>query len=146
MKICHRFPSPRWRALSLIAAGCMVLAANAANTPTEAPQSAMEAFAKAHDAVVGLRVGVAQDARSAQTLGVERSGSGVVIGADGLILTIGYLMMEAETIEIITQDNKKLPAKAVGYDVATGFGLVRALLPLRQWQWEAPLPSRRARR
>lgn len=131
MKICHRFPAPRWRALSLIAAGCMVLAANAANTPTEAPQSAMEAFAKAHDAVVGLRVGVAQDARSAQTLGVERSGSGVVIGADGLILTIGYLMIEAETIEIITQDNKKLPAKAVGYDVATGFGLVRALLPLR---------------
>ena len=55
----------------------------------------------------------------------------MVIGPDGLILTIGYLMMEAQSIQIITQDNKTLPARAVAYDLATGFGLVRALLPLR---------------
>ena len=72
-----------------------------------------------------------EDARSAETLGQRRGGSGVVIGQDGLILTIGYLMLEAEQIEIVTQDNKTLPARAVAYDLATGFGLVRPLLPLR---------------
>jgi serine protease Do len=58
-------------------------------------------------------------------------GSGVVIGADGLILTIGYLMMEAQTIQVVTQDNRVLPAQPVAYDIATGFGLIRSLLPLR---------------
>jgi S1-C subfamily serine protease len=54
-----------------------------------------------------------------------------VIGADGLVLTIGYLLLEADTIQIITQDKKSLPAQAVAYDVATGFGLLRPLVPLR---------------
>ena len=106
-------------------AGSTVLAAN------EATESAIAAFSRANAAVVGLKVNVADDARSAETLGKERTGSGVVINADGLILTIGYLMMEAQAIQIITQDNRVLPARAVAYDLATGFGLVRALLPLR---------------
>jgi len=55
----------------------------------------------------------------------------VVIGSDGLILTIGYLMLEAQQIEIITQEGKTLPAIAVAYDLATGFGLIKPLLPLR---------------
>jgi S1-C subfamily serine protease len=54
----------------------------------------------------------------------------VLINKDGLILTIGYLMLEAQDIRIVTQDNKTLPAVAVGYDLATGFGLIRPLLPL----------------
>jgi serine protease Do len=54
-----------------------------------------------------------------------------VIGPDGLILTIGYLMLEADAIQVTTHDNRVIPARAVGYDLATGFGLVRALLPLR---------------
>jgi serine protease Do len=55
----------------------------------------------------------------------------VVIGANGLILTIGYLMLEADQVSITTQDNKVLPARAVAYDLATGFGLLQPLLPLR---------------
>lgn len=55
----------------------------------------------------------------------------MVIGADGLVLTIGYLMLEAQPIEIVTQEGETLPAVAVAYDVATGFGLVKPLLPLR---------------
>jgi S1-C subfamily serine protease len=105
--------------------------AGAATAAPDTAQSAISAFAKANAAVVGIRVGVAADAASAETLGKERTGSGVVIGPDGLILTIGYLMMEAQSIQIITQDNKTLPAQAVAYDLATGFGLVKALLPLR---------------
>ena len=54
-----------------------------------------------------------------------------MIGPDGLILTIGYLMLEADNIQVVTHDNRTLPARAVAYDLATGFGLVRPLLPLR---------------
>lgn len=94
-------------------------------------QAVIDALTKANEAVVGVQVTVAEGARSAETLGKERSGSGVVIGADGLVLTIGYLMLEAQSIQIVTQDNKTLPARAVGYDMATGFGLIRTLVPLR---------------
>lgn len=109
------------------------LTARAQTDPPAAAPSAtasLEAFAKANAAVVGIRVNVADGARSAETLGKQRAGSGVVIGKEGLILTIGYLMLEADAIQIVTQDNKTLPAQAVAYDQATGFGLVRTLLPL----------------
>ena len=104
-----------------------------ARAATEAPsgvQATMDAMRTANAAVVGVRVTAVDGARSAETLGAKRAGSGVVIAADGLVLTIGYLMLEAEQIEIITQDNSVLPATAVAYDSATGFGLIRALLPL----------------
>ena len=104
--------------------------ARAATPEPAAAQATIDALSKANAAVVGVRVNVAQGARSAETLGQKRSGSGVVIGPDGLILTIGYLMLEAQTIQIVTQDNKTLPAKAVAYDLATGFGLIKPLLPL----------------
>ena len=91
----------------------------------------MSALTKANAAVVGVKVTAVDGARSAQTLGLNRRGSGVVIGADGLVLTIGYLMLEAQQIEIITQEGKALPAVAVAYDLATGFGLIKPLLPLR---------------
>ena len=107
---------------------CLALAAT---TAAPAPQATIDALAKANAAVVGVRVNAQEGARSADTLGQRRSGSGVVIGPDGLILTIGYLMVEAQNIEIVTQDNKTLPAQAVAYDQATGFGLVRPILPLR---------------
>ena len=94
-------------------------------------RSLMDAMTKAHAAVVGVKVTAVEGARSAETLGLRRTGSGVVIGPDGLVLTIGYLMLEAQQIEIITQDNKVVPATAVAYDIATGFGLLRPLLPLR---------------
>ena len=54
-----------------------------------------------------------------------------MIGSDGLILTIGYLILEADSIQVTTHDNRVVPARAVGYDQATGFGLVRSVLPLR---------------
>ncbi len=120
-----------WSTSFLLALGLFANTAGAATAVADSAQAAIAAFAKANAAVVGIRVGVAADAASAETLGKERSGSGVVIGPDGLILTIGYLMMEAQSIQITTQDNKTLPAQAVAYDLATGFGLVRPLLPLR---------------
>ena len=107
------------------------IAANAQTTAALTPvQLMMNALANASASVVGVRVAAAEGARSAETLGQRRSGSGVLIGEGGLILTIGYLMLEAEQIEIVTQDNKTVPARAVAYDLATGFGLIRPLLPL----------------
>ncbi|KQP44259.1 S1C family serine protease [Pseudorhodoferax sp. Leaf274] len=101
-----------------------------AATPSPIQQT-IDAMSRAHAAVVGVQVLASEDAPSAETLGRQRRGSGVVIGADGLILTIGYLMLEAEHIQILTQDGRQLPAQAVAYDLATGFGLLRPLLPLR---------------
>ena len=99
----------------------------------EAPydvQTIMNAMKKANSAVVGIRATAVEGALSADNLGLTRSGSGAVIGPDGLVLTIGYLILEAQQIEIVTHDNRVLPAIMVGYDVATGFGLIRPLLPL----------------
>ncbi|MDB5896146.1 MAG: signal protein [Rhodoferax sp.] len=108
----------------------LLAAQSLAATPPPA-QATIDALSRANAAVVGVQVNVAEDARSAESLGRRRQGSGVVIGSDGLILTIGYLILEADNIQVITQDNKTLPAQAVAYDQATGFGLIRPLLPLR---------------
>ncbi|WP_422003104.1 S1C family serine protease [Reyranella sp.] len=82
-------------------------------------------------AVVGVRTTVPQDRRSAQTLGSEREGHGVLIGEDGLIVTIGYLIMEADTVTITDIDGHDRPAYIVGYDYESGFGLVRTEQPIR---------------
>jgi S1-C subfamily serine protease len=78
-------------------------------------------------AVVGLRANVPHDAFTAGSLGTERIGNGVVIREDGLVLTIGYLIMEAESVWIITGDGRAVPAHPLGFDGSSGLGLVQAL-------------------
>lgn len=80
--------------------------------------------------VVKVRSQAVSDARSAETLGTEREGTGVVIDKKGLVLTIGYLILEAEKVELSTADGRTFPAVVVGYDHATGFGLLRSLAAL----------------
>ena len=65
-------------------------------------------MAGALPAVVGLRTTIPKDRRSAQTLGTEREGHGILIGDDGLIVTIGYLIMEADTVTITDIDGNEL--------------------------------------
>ena len=86
---------------------------------------------RANAGVVGLRAVAVEDARSATTLGRAREGSGVVIDEDGTVLTIGYLILEAEQVQIVFDEERVLPARVLAYDTATGFGLVKALAPLR---------------
>jgi S1-C subfamily serine protease len=81
-------------------------------------------------AIVKIRAVVPNDAFTAGTLGTERQGNGVVIDSKGHILTIGYLIIEAETIEVTGPEEKPIPATFVGYDHQTGFGLLRANQPL----------------
>ena len=77
-------------------------------------------------AIVKLGIRVPPTARTADTLGTEREGTGVLIDDAGHILTIGYLLLEAQSILIVAADGRVLPATVAGFDHATGFGLVRA--------------------
>jgi S1-C subfamily serine protease len=77
--------------------------------------------------VVALRALIPEDAFTADVLGTERVGSGVVIRDNGLVLTIGYLITEAESIWLSLNDGRNVPGHALAYDQTTGFGLVQAL-------------------
>lgn len=109
----------------------------AALTPPEAPVAAApdedhraSLLQRASDAVIGVETRAVQGARSAETLGPQRSGSGIVVGPEGLVLTIGYLILEADAVDLVLDDHRRVPARPVAYDLATGFGLVKPLLPL----------------
>src|ERR1700746_695481 len=80
--------------------------------------------------VVGLHATVPADAFTAETLGTERAGNGVFIRGNGLVLTIGYLITEADTIWIALNDGRAVPGHVLGYDQESGFGLVQALAKL----------------
>ncbi|GGC59697.1 S1C family serine protease [Chelatococcus reniformis] len=76
--------------------------------------------------IVAVRTSIPDDAFTADTLGTRREGSGVVIRDDGLVLTIGYLIVEAEEVWLTTSSGKVVAAHALAYDQETGFGLVQA--------------------
>jgi len=88
------------------------------------------ALMRASNAVVGVEVTAVAQARSIATLGRSRRGSGVVIGDDGLVLTIGYLILEADHTDLVLDDGRRIPARVVAYDAPTGFGLLQSLAPL----------------
>ena len=82
-------------------------------------------------AVVRINTHITPDGRTVQGLGREREGSGILIDADGLVLTIGYLMVEAYAAEVVDNNGRTVPANVVGYDHETGFGLLRTIEPLK---------------
>ena len=91
---------------------------------------------KFFSAIVKVQARALADARSAATLGTEREGSGIVIDKDGLTVTIGYLIIEADEISLTDDQGHSLPASVVGYDHATGLALLRPIAPLAT----SPLP------
>ena len=120
----RRSRSRDWTSVRTLAGLCLVLAASAF---LAAPAAAKPDPIRA---VVGVRSVVPAEARTAGSLGTERQGNGIVIDAKGLVLTIGYLIMEAQSAEIYGPDGKTVPAAIVAYDHQTGFGLLRATAPL----------------
>lgn len=110
----------------------LALPATAAESDTASAQSAQQRADadRLFGSVVRIQTRAAANSRSAASLGAEREGTGVVIDDDGLVLTIGYLLIEAEQVTLTDSRGKTFPAKIVGYDHPTGFGLVRSLTPL----------------
>jgi len=85
---------------------------------------------RALSSVVALEARIPHDAFTAGILGSERIGNGTVIGPNGLVLTMGYLITEAEEVTLTLGDGRRAPAHVLGADQETGFGLVQALEPL----------------
>jgi len=86
------------------------------------------------ESVVKLSIKAVPNARTAENLGTEREGTGVVFGEKGLILTIGYLILEAGSILVVAGDGRVYPASVVAYDHASGFGLLRAGIDCRPFE------------
>jgi len=80
--------------------------------------------------VLSIRAHIPNDGFTAETLGTERGGNAALISSDGLVVTIGYLVTEAETIWLFDGEGRAVPGHVVGYDQETGFGLVQALQKL----------------
>ena len=116
--------------LLLAAANAFAAAPNAAPTQPKEHAAAYQHLVDAARAVVSIKVTALPNARSAKTLGTERAGSGVLFAPEQLVLTIGYLILEADTVEVTTSKGTTVPATVVGYDHATGFGLLRPLVAL----------------
>jgi hypothetical protein len=113
--------------VGLLAASLGSVAASAADTAPGSTHSIdPEAF---FAAIVTVQARALPDARSAATLGTEREGTGIVIGKGGLILTIGYLIVEADDVRIVDDQGHVRPARVVGYDHNSGFGLVQPIAP-----------------
>lgn len=129
-----------WRALCCSLLVLAALGAGSKARALDAPTAALPGAPTAQDvlaaldqaaaAVVGLQTRVAEGAASASSLGRQREGSGVLISEDGLVLTIGYLLLEAESITLTLPGQRQVPARTVAYDIDTGFGLVKPLVPL----------------
>jgi serine protease Do len=118
---------------SLALATLPAFAAATSSTPQPASRdeaAAYRALEEATRAVVAIKVHAIANARSNANLGAERRGSGVVFGDRGLVLTIGYLVLEADQVEVQTSAGRTVPAIVAAYDPATGFGLVKPLGPL----------------
>jgi S1-C subfamily serine protease len=112
-----------WRLLAVVAAAALVATSAAA-----AESASLEELIAA---VVKIKTHIDPEGATIRGLGRDREGTGILIDADGLVLTIGYLMVEAYAAEIITNDGRTLPASIVGYDHESGFGLLRAIEPLK---------------
>ena len=113
---------------------CLLVATPAANAQAkpnkaDSPTSGRKVVDadKVFGAIVKVSVQAIPDARSVATLGAEREGSGVVIGERGLILTIGYLIVEADDVSITDSRGRTYAARVVAYDHVTGLGLVRTI-------------------
>ena len=105
-----------------VGALCFALPAPAQDKPAVDPDALLSA-------VVKVRAKIIPNARSLATLGPQREGSGILI-RDGYVLTIGYLVIESETVEVSNAEGRAVPATVAGYDHASGFGLLRLVAPL----------------
>ncbi len=113
-------------AVRLLAGAALVFASQVAAAQAQSPT-----LEQLLSGVVHIKTHITPDGRTAENLGREREGSGIVIDDNGLVLTIGYLMVEAISAEITTNDGRTVGAHVVGYDNESGFGLLQTTAPLK---------------
>jgi S1-C subfamily serine protease len=118
-------PRSRIQLAAFAVVGLLFLALPASRTGAETVDAD-----KIFSSLVRLTSEVPPDARTAQSLGRTREGSGVVIDDQGLVLTIGYLILEAMAVTVFDRSGQPVPADIIAYDHQSGFGLVRARAPL----------------
>src|SRR6266403_1443453 len=75
--------------------------------------------------VVYIHTTVSRDHPSTRILGNERLGSGVVVDASGLILTVNYVVMGAQTISVAFQKGRRAKAEIVAQDFEIGTALIK---------------------
>ena len=112
----------RWPASLLFLVALLV-------TPAPSPGND-DPIDEALSAVVHIRAHIPATARTARFLGTQREASGIVIDAEGLILTVGYILLEAENVAVTSLNGQSVGATVIGNDYETGFGLLRAAHPL----------------
>ncbi len=98
--------------------------------PRQQPSLQPEPLQRVMQGVVAVQSRSDAEANTARTLGQRRMGSGVVIGPD-LVVTVGYLLIEAESVDLIDRQGRRIPGQVRAVDYASGLGLIRALVPLR---------------
>ncbi len=114
----------------LFALGIPLSASRVSAQSTAGGPADPDGLAPVRRAVVGVLAKIPQTARTAGSLGTTRQGTGVLIDTEGHIVTIGYVILEADAVEIYDYQGRRLPALPVGYDAASGFGLLRAAVPI----------------
>src|SRR5258708_17203838 len=118
--------------LTTVTGACKLLAGVAlVVASTIAAQAQSPTVEQLISGVVHIKTWIAPDGRTTENLGRERDGTGMVIDDNGLVLTIGWLMVEAISAEITTNDGHTVGANVVGYDNESGFGLLQTITPLK---------------
>lgn len=115
------WPGPAFLLLGVLVAGLVQPAGRTAAAEVSGAELARS--------IVSLRAHIAPDGRTTESLGTTRFGNGVIIDSAGLVVTIGYLIMESYAIEVTLADGTEVAGTFVGYDHETGFGLLRAAIP-----------------
>src|SRR5216683_4868969 len=110
---------------------CKLLTGALVIASTIAAQAQSPTLEQLLSGVVHIKTLITPDGRTTENLGREREGTGIVIDNNGLVLTIGYLMVEAISAEITTNDGHTAGANVVGYDNESGFGLLQTITPLK---------------
>src|SRR5262249_18734467 len=118
--------------LTTVISACKLLAGMALVVASHiAAQAQSATLEQLLSGVVHIKTFITPDGRTTENLGREREGTGIVIDDNGLVLTIGYLMVEATSAEITTNDGHTVGATVVGYDNESGFGLLQTITPLK---------------
>ena len=115
--------------LSSVLRGAVAVVAAALSSPSFSQTEQLE-VERLFASVVGVVSSVPEDARTAPIIGLTRLGSGIVIDAQGLIVTIGYVLLEATEVVVFAEKDQPIEADIIGYDVDSGLGLLRAREPL----------------